>query len=107
MRKTTQNKVLKMTSLILGMLMLSAAVPMYNAEAKMQNLSDTNLPIEIPLTMGYVDGNVVYYISTEASVKEVADHLTDLSGFRVAFTPSLQNTPKESLANIYAFTNGI
>jgi hypothetical protein len=96
-----------MTSLILGMLMLSAAVPMYNAEAKMQNLSDTNLPIEIPLTMGYVDGNVVYYISTEASVKEVADHLTDLSGFRVAFTPSLQNTPKESLANIYAFTNGI
>ncbi|MEJ2261219.1 MAG: hypothetical protein P8X83_06155 [Nitrosopumilaceae archaeon] len=107
MRKTTPNKILKMTSLILGMLMLSASVPVYNAEARMQDLSDTNLPVEIPLTMGYADGNEVYYISTEASVKEVADHLTDLSGFRVAFTPSLENTPKESLANIYAFTNGL
>ena len=64
-------------------------------------------PLEIPLTMGYADGNAVYYISTEASVKEVADHLTEISGFRVAFTPSLENTPKESLANIYAFTNGL
>ena len=107
MRKTTQNNILKMTSLILGMLMLSAAVPVYNADARMQDLSDTNLPVEIPLTMGYADGNAVYYISTEASVKEVADHLTEISGFRVAFTPSLENTPKESLANIYAFTNGL
>jgi len=106
MIKTTQNDILKITSLVLGILLLGV-VPMYSAEAKMQNLSDTNIPLKIPLTMGYADGNAVYYISTEASVKDVADHLTDLSGFRVAFTPSLQNTPKESLADIYAFTNGI
>jgi len=105
MIKTTQNDILKIT-LVLGILLLGV-VPMYDAEAKMQNLSDTNIPLKIPLTMGYADGNAVYYITTEASTKDVADHLTDLSGFRVAFTPSLQNTPKESLADIYAFTNGI
>jgi hypothetical protein len=107
MKITTKNDVLKITSLSLGMLLLLGAVPMYSAEARMQELSDTNIPIEIPLTMGYADGNEVFYISTEASAKEVADHLTELSGFRVAFTPSLQNAPEESLANIYAFTNGV
>ena len=93
--------------MIFGILLLASIVPLNNAEAKMQNLTNTNIPLQIPLTMGYADGNPVYYISTEASAKEVADHLTELSGFRVAFTPSLQNTPKDSLANIYAFTNGI
>ena len=107
MIKIKQKDILKTTSIVLGMFLLLSTVTIYSADAKMQELSDTNLPVTIPLTMGYVDGNAVYYISTEASVKEVADHLTDLSGFRVAFTPSLQNAPEESLANIYAFTNGI
>ena len=106
MIKIKQKDIFKITS-ILGIFLVLSAVPISSAEAKMQNLSETNLPIEIPLTMGYADGNAVYYISTEASVKEVAEHLTDISGFRVTYTPSLQNTPKESLANIYAFTNGI
>lgn len=107
MNKLKHKDILKTTSILLGVFLLLSAVPIYSADAKMQELSDTNLPVTIPLTMGYVDGNAVYYISTEASAKEVADHLTELSGFRVTFAPSLQNTPKESLADIYAFTNGI
>ena len=74
---------------------------------KQPHLSDTNLPVDIPLTMGYVDGHEVFYVSTEASVKEVANHLTDLTGFRVAYTPALALSPEESLAQIYAFTNGV
>jgi len=77
-------------------------------KSKMQpHLSDVNLPLDIPLTMGYVDGDEVFYISTEASVEEVANHLTDLTGFRVTYTPALAFTPEESLAQIYAFTNGV
>ena len=77
-------------------------------KAKMQpHLSNVNLPLDIPLTMGYVDGNEVFYISTEASVEGVANHLTDLTGFRVVYTPALEYTPEESLAQIYAFTNGV
>ena len=74
---------------------------------KQPDLSPTNVPIDIPLTMGYVNGHEVFYISTEASVEDVADHLTDITGFRVAFTPALALAPDESLAQIYAFTNGI
>ena len=107
MSKLIQKNILKITSIVFGMFLLLGTVSIHGADAKMQELSDTNLPLTIPLTMGYADGNAVYYISTEASAKEVADHLTELSGFRVAFTPSLENAPKESLADIYAFTNGI
>jgi len=107
MSKIIQKDILKIISVVLGVFLVLSAVPISNAEAKMQTLSETSLPLAIPLTMGYADGNPVYYISTEASVKEVAEHLTELSGFRVTYAPALQNTPKESLANIYAFTNGI
>jgi len=79
----------------------------FSANAVMQDLSDTSIPIDIPLVMGYADGNKVFYITTEASHKEVADHLTDLLGFSVTYTPAIKNTPKDALANIYEFTNGV
>lgn len=74
---------------------------------KQPHLSHTNVPLDIPLTMGYANGHEIFYISTEASVEDVANHLTDLTGFRVAYTPALALAPEESLAQIYAFTNGI
>ena len=74
---------------------------------KQPYLSNTNLPLGIPLTMGYANGEEVFYISTEASVEDVANHLTDLTGFRVAYTPALAATPETTLAQIYAFTNGV
>lgn len=70
-------------------------------------LTKTNLPVTIPLTLGFADGNEVFYISTEASDKDLADHLTNLTGFRVAYAPALARTPASALATIYAFTNGI
>ncbi|WP_316506257.1 DUF7482 domain-containing protein [Nitrosopumilus sp.] len=79
-----------------------------SASMKQQpHLPDTNLPIDIPLTKGYANGNEIFYISTEASIEDVANHLTDLTGFKVTYTPALGSAPAESLAQIYAFTNGV
>jgi hypothetical protein len=72
-----------------------------------QNLTKTALPVTLPLTRGYANGHEVFYISTEASDKGLADHLTNVTGSRVAYAPSLSHTPASSLANIYAFKNGI
>ncbi len=72
-----------------------------------QKLTKTNIPVALPLTRGFVDGFEVFYISTEASDEALADHLTKVTGSRVVFTPALQRTPEGSLANIYAFANGI
>lgn len=76
-------------------------------EEKPERLTETNLPVTIPLTRGFVDGNEVFYISTEASDKGLASHLTNITGFRVVYTPALANTPASALASIYAFSNGI
>src|SRR5215831_11116466 len=72
-----------------------------------QNLTKTNVPVTIPLTRGYVNGFEVFYISTEASDKGLADHLTNFIHSRVSFAPALKNAPPQSLANIYVFQNGI
>jgi len=85
-------------------LLLASIAPSY---ALVQDLKNTSIPVDIPLIMGYADGNEVFYITTEASDEGVANHLTDLTGFRVVYTPAIANTPKTALANIYEFTNGI
>lgn len=72
-----------------------------------QHLSKTNVPVTLPLIKGYVNGHEVFYITTEVSDKKVADHLTNLTGSRVVYTPALKNAPAESLANIYEFKNGV
>ena len=72
-----------------------------------QNLTNTNVPVTLPLTKGYVNGFEVFYISTEASDKGLADHLTDFTHSRVSYTPALGNAPPQSLGNIYVFSNGI
>jgi len=76
-------------------------------DSMMNKLTNTNVPVTIPLTKGYVKGSEVFYISTEASDKDLADHLTKFTDFRVAYTPALQKTPADALAQIYAFKNGV
>ena len=61
----------------------------------------------MPLTRGYVNGFEVFYISTEASDKGLADRLTNFTYGRVSFAPALKNAPPQSLANNYVFRNGI
>ena len=83
------------------------AMEMKNSKMMDGKLTKTSLAITIPLTKGYVKGSEVFYISTEASDKDLADHLTEITGFRVVYTPALQKTPADALAQIYAFENGI
>lgn len=72
-----------------------------------KKLTRTSVPVTLPLTRGFAGGNEVFYISTEASDRDLAAHLTSLTGSRVAYAPALAGAPAESLANIYAFSNGI
>jgi len=78
-----------------------------SAHMLVQSLTKTNVPVTLPLTRGYVNGFEVFYISTEASDKGLADHLTNFTHSRVSFAQALKNAPPQSLANIYVFQNGI
>ncbi|NDB90500.1 MAG: hypothetical protein EB166_06755 [Thaumarchaeota archaeon] len=104
----TQNRAdkIKMISMVFSVAMLfsGSALP---AHAVQQTLTNTSIPLDIPLVMGYADGHKVFYITTETSNKDVSEHLTDLLGFEVTYAPAIAKTPKDALANIYEFTNGV
>jgi hypothetical protein len=70
-------------------------------------LSHANVAIDIPLTKGYVNGNEVFYITTDVSDNRTAAHLTNITGFKVNYAPVLAQAPNASIANIYEFKNGI
>ena len=99
--------VFTLAALIIAPNLHASAMEMMDSKMMDHKLADTNLPITIPLTKGYVKGSEVFYISTEASDKDLAEHLTEITGFRVVYTPTLQKTPADALAQIYAFENGI
>src|SRR5215472_15687320 len=85
----------------------STSIGQTSVHTIVQNLTKTNVPVTLPLTRGYVNGFEVFYISTEASDKGLADHLTNVTHSRVSYAPALKNAPQQSLANIYVFQNGI
>jgi hypothetical protein len=70
-------------------------------------LARANVPIDIPLSKGYIDGNIAYFIATDASDKKAASSITNNTGFPVNYAPLLNNTPKSIRGQGYVFLNGI
>ena len=62
---------------------------------------------ELPAGKAWADGKEIYFVHTEASDPDVAEKLTNMMKSPVVLVPSLAKVPDESLANVYAFTNGI
>ena len=61
----------------------------------------------VPPVDGYTEGQKIRFIHTEASESEVAALLTKMMGSPVIIVPELARVPKEALANVYVFKNGV
>ena len=59
--------VFTLTALIIAPNLHANAIEMMDSKMMNHKLTNTNLPVIIPLTQGYVKGFEVFYISTEAS----------------------------------------
>ena len=70
-------------------------------------LARANVPIDIPLSRGYIDGNIAYFIATDASDKQAVSSISNNTGFQVNYAPFLANTPQSSRGQGYVFLNGI
>jgi len=86
---------------------MSNSMTMQQGQGMTLKLSNANLPIVIPLVKGLFEGQDVFYITTEASDSTIASALASFTNFPVTFAPALAKAPSTSLANIYAFKNGI
>src|ERR671933_649014 len=64
-------------------------------------------PISIPLSKGYVNGKIAYFIATDASDSQIAASVTNTTGFKVNYAPNLALTPESARQQGYVFVNGI
>ncbi len=60
-----------------------------------------------PPVDGYMEGEKIRFIHTEASDPKIADVLTKMKDSPVLVVPSLAQAPGSMLANVYVFKNGI
>ncbi|MBI2320089.1 MAG: hypothetical protein HYU75_24585 [Betaproteobacteria bacterium] len=61
----------------------------------------------VPPVDGFTEGQAIRFIHTEASDPQVAALLTKMKGSPVLVVPELAKVPKELLANVYVFKNGV
>jgi len=77
-----------------------------NSTASTTNQSNPS-PISIPLSKGYVNGKIAYFIATDASDSQIAASITNTTGFKVNYAPNLASTLESALQPGYVFVNGI
>ncbi|HJT83221.1 MAG TPA: hypothetical protein VJ697_01955 [Nitrososphaeraceae archaeon] len=70
-------------------------------------LANSNISINIPISKGYIDGNLAYFIATDASDKKATSSITKNTGFSVNYAPILNNTPDSIRGQGYVFLNGV
>jgi hypothetical protein len=70
----------------------------------MDNLTLSN--VSIPVSTGFIDGKIAYFIATDASTQEVASSVSNTTGFKVNYAPTLANTSGSARQQGFVFLNG-
>ena len=78
-----------------------------NKTSTQSSNTTTTKSISVPVSKGYVSGNISFFIATDASVKEIVSSVTNTTNFDINYAPSLSNTSDSSRQQGYVFTNGI
>ncbi|HKR74533.1 MAG TPA: hypothetical protein VJR94_10540 [Candidatus Nitrosocosmicus sp.] len=81
------------------------------ADSSLTNTSSTGnegaISITVPVEKGYVNGNISYFISTDASEEMIVSSVSNTTKFKVNYAPTLSNTSEISRQQGYVFINGI
>jgi hypothetical protein len=70
-------------------------------------ISKIPLLLNMPLSKGYVDGKIRYFLATDASDNKIAASITNSTGFKVNFAPALAKIPISARGQGYDFLNGV
>jgi hypothetical protein len=71
------------------------------------NTPATRTLISLPLSKGYVNGKIAYFIATDASDNQTAHEISNNLKFNVNFAPTLALIPESSRQQGYEFLNGV
>jgi hypothetical protein len=94
-----------MMSALLSPTNFSLFVSQQNAMAQQETLKTTS--IEIPVSKGYVDGKIAYFIATDASNEQAVKSIMNNTGFTINYAPILAQIPESQRGQGYLFLNGI
>jgi hypothetical protein len=73
-------------------------------EQSIDNLTSNN--VSIPVSTGFIDGKIAYFIATDASTQEVASSVSNTTGFKVNYAPTLANISDSARQPGFVFLNG-
>lgn len=86
----------------------SSLIPQQEALAQQEPNQQQQAPtVEIPVSKGYVDGKIAYFIATDASDKKAVESIANNTGYQINFAPILAQTPESERGQGYLFLNGI
>jgi hypothetical protein len=114
----TSNKNTKEKSMAIGLLIVSIAGLVLSssvmdndnkqAEAQQAPQQQQQAPtIEIPISKGYVDGKIAYFIATDASDRQAVQSIMNNTGYPINYAPILSQTPQSERGEGYLFLNGV
>jgi hypothetical protein len=92
------------TIVIAGMVAINIEQDSFAQEQSMNNMTLDN--VTLPLSSGFIDGEIAYFIATDASTEEVAYSVSNTTGFKVNYAPTLANTSESARQQGYVFLNG-
>ena len=94
-----------MMSALLSSTTFSLFVSQQNAMAQQETPKTAS--IEIPLSNGYVDGKIAYFIATDASDEQAVKSIMNNTGFTINYAPIIAQIPESQRGQGYLFLNGI
>ena len=81
-----------MMSALLSPTTFSLFVSQQNAMAQQETPKTAST--EIPLSKGYVDGKIAYFIATDASNEQAVKSIMNNTGFKINYAPILAQIPE-------------
>jgi hypothetical protein len=63
--------------------------------------------VSIPLSKGFVDGKIAYFIATDASDSQIVSSVSNTTNFKINYAPVLADTNQSSRQQGYIFINGM
>jgi hypothetical protein len=81
-----------MMSALLSSTTFSLFVSQQNAMAQQETPKTAS--IEIPLSKGYVDGKIAYFIATDASDEQAVKSIMNNTGFTMNYAPIIAQIPE-------------
>lgn len=109
---TSSCKIITMIVAIIILALLPQQLSMTMAQMPLGNSSvnskiPVSLSINMPLSEGYVDGKIRYFLATDASDNKTAASITSSTSFKVNFAPALALIPSSARVQGYDFLNGV